>query len=126
MKSRQRGFTLLEIMVAVAVFAVVSAALVKNASQTVHQTALIQDKTIAFWIAENQMAQFRAAPREDDTFQSTGTDRFSVNMADRDWEVVVDVSATENAAMRRVDISVFREDDLDQDIARLTGFIGLH
>ena len=39
MKSRVKGFTLLEVLIALAVFAIVGAALVKNASQTVKQTA---------------------------------------------------------------------------------------
>lgn len=118
------GFTLLEIMIAVAVFAIVSAALVKNAALTVRQTRLIEEKTIAYWIAENQLAQIRAARRSADSFPGVGTDRLSVNMADRDWDVVVDTESTENEGVRRVEVSVYTEGDADRAVASLTGFVG--
>ncbi|MDZ7686482.1 MAG: type II secretion system minor pseudopilin GspI [Gammaproteobacteria bacterium] len=121
---RSRGFTLLEIMIAVAVFAVASAALIKNSALTVRQTGLIRDKTVAFWIAENQLAQYRAGPREPDSFPRTGSDRFPVTMSDKDWEVVADVQSTGNDGVRRIEVSVYRDENLDAAVATLTGFIG--
>jgi general secretion pathway protein I len=118
------GFTLLEIMIAVAVFAIVSAALVKNAALTVRQTRLIEEKTIAYWIAENQLTQIRAARRTADSFPGVGSDRLSVNMADRDWDVVVETTSTENEDVRRVEVSVYPEGDPDRAVASLTGFVG--
>ena len=43
---RQTGFTLLEIVITVAIFAVASTALIRNASNSVIQTLSIQDRTI--------------------------------------------------------------------------------
>lgn len=123
MRSRNKGFTLLEIMIAVAVFAIASAALVKNAALTVKQTRMIQDKTLAYWIAENQLAKLRATPRDPSNF-TTGTDRVAVTMAGRDWEVVVDTRQTENKNVNRVEVSVFTEDDPDHEVASLSGFLG--
>lgn len=126
LRSRSRGFTLLEIMVAVAVFAVAGAALIKNASLAVNQTMSIRDKTLAYWIAKNEISQIRSVPRDPQNFVSTGTDRRTVTMADREWQVVIEVVATENDAMRRVEIGVYREDDLDNAVALLTSFVGRH
>lgn len=123
MKSN-RGFTLLEIMIAVAVFAVASAALIKNSALTVRQTGLIRDKTLAFWIAENQLAQYRAGPRDPDNFPRPGSDRFPVTMAGKDWEVVADIEATGNDGVRRIEVSVYRDENLETAVATLTGFVG--
>jgi general secretion pathway protein I len=113
-------------MVAVAVFAVAGAALIKNASLAVNQTMSIRDKTLAYWIAKNEISQIRSVPRDPQKFVSTGTDRHTVTMADREWQVVIEVAATENDAMRRVEIGVYREDDLDNAAALLTSFVGRH
>ena len=124
MKRSRRGFTLIEIMIAVAVFAAASAALVKNAALTVKQTGMIRDKTVAYWIAENQLAVYRAAPREQDSFPGAGTDRSPVTMAGTDWEVVTEIASTENDNVRRIEVSVYRDENLDDPVATLAGFIG--
>ena len=121
---KQAGFTLLEIMIALAIFAVVSSALIRNAAQAVRQTTIIQDRTLAFWIAENHLNQMRAVPRGEADFPGIGSDRFSITMAERDWEVVMDVEATKNLNVRRLIISVFNPEDLDNSVVELTGFIG--
>jgi len=118
------GFTLLEVMIAVAIFAIVSAALIKNATQTVYQTGQIQERSLAYWIAENQLNEIRSQPRGEDDYPSPGSDRRSVVMADKDWEIVVDYEATENDDMRRVIVSVFHPQDLDNRVVELTGFVG--
>tara|TARA_R110002072_G_scaffold113986_1_gene243817 strand:+ start:5932 stop:6315 length:384 start_codon:yes stop_codon:yes gene_type:complete len=125
MRSRAtQGFTLLEVMIAVAIFAIVSAALIKNATQTVQQTNYIQERSLAYWIAENQLNEIRSQPRTNESYPSPGSDRVSVSMAGRDWELVVDYEATENADMRRVIVSVFNPLDLDNQVAQLSGFLG--
>ncbi len=121
-----RGFTLVEIMISLAIFAVVSAALVRNASMTVHQTSMLRDRTVASWVAENHLNEMRLVPRDDDNFPSIGSDRFSVKMAKTDWELVVEVKQTENINMRRIEISVYRDDDPDAALVNLNGFIGKH
>lgn len=114
---------MLEIMIALAVFAIVAAALVKNATLAVKQTRMIEDKTYAYWIAENRLAMLRATPRDPAQFAS-GTDRNTVTMAGRDWEVVVDRQHTDNKDVNRVEVSVYTEADPDHVVASLTGFLG--
>lgn len=124
MINRSRGFTLLEVMVALAIFAIASGALVKNATQTVKQTNQIQERTVAYWIAENQLSEIRSQPRTNESFPSPSTDRVSVVMAEKDWELLIAYEATENADMRRVSVSVFHPDNLDDYIVQLVGFVG--
>ncbi len=121
---RSRGFTLIEIMIALAIFAIVSAALVRSASMTVHQSALVKDRTLAWWIAENRLNEMRSMPRDPDNYPSLGRKTSSVRMAQRDWELEVDIRSTENENMRRIEISVFSENDLDVPLVSLYGFLG--
>ncbi len=124
MRGRSTGFTLLEVLVALAVFAIVSAALVKNAASSVKQTAQLEERTIAIWLAENQLNEIRSIPRTSETFPSAKTDRLNATMGGRDWELVVKYETTENPNMRRVTVSVFHPNNLDSEIASLTGFLG--
>jgi len=121
---RTAGFTLLEVMIALAVFAVVSAALVRNAAVAVRQTTIIEDRSLGIWVAENQLSQMRIQVRSDENYPSLGTNRYAVNLADRDWEVVVKIAATENADIRRVEVEVFAAQQPDQVLADLAGFLG--
>ncbi len=121
---KQTGFTLLEIVITVAIFAVASTALIRNASNSVIQTLSIQDRTIGHWLAENELEELRSAPRTEEFFPSVGTDRETVTMANRDWELKIQVESTENPDMRRVEVTVFDEQNLDAEVARLAGFIG--
>lgn len=124
MRSKHSGFTLLEVMVALAIFAIVGAALVKNAGQTVKQTNQLEQRAMAIWLAENQLNEIRSAPRLESSFPSPGTDRINATMGGQDWELLVDFEATANEDMRRVTVSVFDPEDLDNSITSLTGFLG--
>ena len=121
-----RGFTLVEVMISLAIFAVVSGALVRNASMTVHQTSLVRDRTLAWWVAENYLSEMRSLPREDDNFPSVGSSRLSVRMARRDWRILVEVNQTENINMRRIKISVYEDGDIDAPLITLSSFMGKH
>jgi general secretion pathway protein I len=119
-----KGFTLLEIVITVAIFAAASTALLKSSAQAVFQTQGVQDRTIGFWLAENELERLRSAPRTEEYFPAIGTDRENVTMANRDWELKIQVESTENPDMRRVIVTVFAEQDLDVNVASLVGFIG--
>ncbi len=121
---RTAGFTLLEVMIALAVFAVVSAALVRNAAVAVRQTTIIEERSLGIWVAENQLSQMRIQVRSDENYPALGTNRYAVNLADRDWEVVVKIAATENADIRRVEVAVSAAQQPDQVVADLAGFLG--
>ena len=107
-----------------AIFAVVSAALIRNAAQAVNQTGIIQERTLAYWIAENQINQLRLKPRISKNYPAIGSERVAVTLAGRDWEVVLAVEATENKDMRRVVVKVYSSQDAQREVAQLAGFIG--
>lgn len=121
---RARGFTLLEILVAVAVFAVVSAALVKNAGQSVRQAGIIEERVHATWVAQNEMAASRTEIRTDASYPSVGTERAGVSMAGRTWDVVIVTDSTENEDVRRVTVQVYKESDNTNPLVELDGFVG--
>ena len=119
----QLGFTLIEVMVALVVFSVVSVALVKNTTTSLRQSGMIEDRTIAWWLAENEMTGLRMLPRTDDSYPNSGTSREVVELDDTSWDVETTVEVTENEYVRRIVINVYRENQEDAK-ARLVGFLG--
>ncbi len=121
---KARGFTLLEIMIALAVFAIASAALIKNASQSVRQAAVLEERVLAAWVAENELNALRRPLRVDDDFPAVGVERVSVTMAEREWDVVIETNSTENESVQRVEVRVFKPNDNVAVVTTLTGFVG--
>ena len=121
---KSSGFTLIEVMIALAIFAIVSTTLIKNATQTVSQSRIIQERSMAQWIGESEMQTLRLQPRTQENFPSQGTNLISQVMCGREWQVEVDVRTTENELVRRVEITGFDEQDLDTPLANLSGFLG--
>ena len=91
MRSRCRstssaGFTLIEVMIALAVFSVVAMALTKNASLAVTQTARMQDQLLAHTVAQNVLNDLLSSGRRDKAFEGPSRQQSEVTMASRSWQ----------------------------------------
>jgi general secretion pathway protein I len=121
--NRQRGFTLLEVMVALAILAMASAVLIKTTSQALNQTHRLTEKNIAFMVAENKVAQLQLAHAA----VGVGHRDERATMATRDWDVAIDIKATSDIDLFRVDVLVRPQGAKpDNNLASLTAFIGKH
>ncbi len=123
-----RGFTLLEILVSLAIFAVVSITIYGRIGDVLMQTGSLEARTFATWVAQNTLTrlQLEQVPGE---APAAGRVVESVTMANREWELITEISATADSGLRRVDIRVHHGGEGDgrregDPIARLTGFLG--
>lgn len=114
----QYGFTLLEVMVSLAVFAVAAASLSMAGGNSVKKVDYLKTKTVASLVAENHIA----AIRMDQLWPSTGASQYTINMAGRVWSLERLVSETSSQRLRRLDIDV-KDMEADQVVAQLTAFI---
>jgi general secretion pathway protein I len=117
-KSTQ-GFTLLEVLIALAIFAITAIALLSQSSQSVSQSVYLEEKAYALWIAENTITQLRLKPE----WPSLGKQQDSHNQFDREWAVTVDVSNTGETSLRRVDVRVSRSGQ-QASLSNLQSYIG--
>ncbi|MGP4844098.1 type II secretion system minor pseudopilin GspI [Marinobacter sp. 1Y8] len=119
--SRDAGFTLLEVLVAVLIFGLIATAATQVASNYIGSFDRIRDKTLASWIAENKIAEMQLA--ENSPGISENTDE--LEYADRKWQIETVVSATEEPRIRRVDVDVsLIISDEPRHQFRLSGFMG--
>ena len=113
-----RAFTLLEVMVAMLVIAIGLGALIESTGNSAWQSAYLKQKTIASWVAQNQIALYRAKRIWGTTSSAKGT----TEMANIEWRWEMKISKTDDPSLRRLDVDVFLDGD-DSLKASLTGFI---
>jgi general secretion pathway protein I len=121
---KQGGFTLIELLIAVVVFAVVATTVYTRSGDSIRQLGALEERTLALWLAENELAMMRVARANADAPIPTGTTTRDVTMAGRDWRVEVKISDTTNPLLRRADIGVARADKPEASLESLTGFVG--
>ncbi len=114
-----RGFTLIEMVVAVAVVAISLAAAFQTINQASFGTARMQERTLASWIALNRIAELRLQP----TFPEVGRSDGEVEFGPSEWVWEAEVIATQVEALRRVEVVVRYSRDGDA-LATVVGFIG--
>tara|TARA_B110000879_G_C11107043_1_gene485690 strand:- start:589 stop:993 length:405 start_codon:yes stop_codon:yes gene_type:complete len=100
--SKNSGFTLIEIMVAVAVLALSGVALLGNIGQATRDLTTISDKAEALYIAEYAL---NLALLESG-FPDTTNEQETITHAGREWRVELIISETPNEKMRRIDVMV--------------------
>ncbi len=116
-----RGFTLIEVVVALAIVAIGMFAVFKTIGDTAHNVGYLRDRTLAGWIADNRIAEMRISG-EIPSVDETGGD---VDFAGRRWHWTTTVAETPVKGLRRIDVRVRRDGDAeDSALVSLAGFIG--
>ena len=118
MKARVGGFTLLEVMVAVAVLGIAMTAVIKAGSEMTANSRYLQDRTFAQWVAGNVLTELQAT-----RYWSGEGDDGTDELGGQEWYWAFDVEDTPNPAFRRVDVEVYRSENDDAPVATLTGLI---
>lgn len=116
-RARAGGFTLIEVLVALFVFAVAMTVLVQSGTHRAQNLNYLRDRTLASWIAADRITEIRLEPDG----MSTGTRDGEVEMARRTWLWEAEVSATEDDTVRRIEVAVRLDEDAEP-VARMTGF----
>ncbi|UTW46752.1 type II secretion system minor pseudopilin GspI [Bacterioplanoides sp. SCSIO 12839] len=116
---KQGGFTLLEVMIAVTIFAVIATTISQTTSQSVGNLLYLQDKTLAAFVAENQLAEIRLAP-----FPNVSDSNDVIDMAGREWRVNTKIENTQLPDTRRVTVSVADLNDKESNLATLATIVG--
>lgn len=117
---RNSGFTLLEVLVALAVVALGLMAVFGQVSQSATAANRLRDKTLAHWVAQDELTRLRLMGE----FPAEGKRSDEVELARITWRYTVVVAKTPVENLRRVDVSVAFADNPDRVVTSLTGFLG--
>ncbi len=113
-KTSERGFTLVEVMVALAVFSLAALALIRLQGATVRSTAILGDTVMAQMVARNVAIDAVTAARAPALGRATGVEQ----NGGRAWRWTRDVRPTGDSRVLRIDVAV--SDTGGRALGRLT------
>lgn len=86
MNSKVSGFTLLEVMIALTIFALIATTLSQTTSVSVDNQIHMERKLIANWIAENEINLLRSKP-----YSEIKNSKTEVSASEREWVITTKV-----------------------------------
>ncbi len=116
----REGFTLLEVLVAMAILSLGMIAVFSGMNQSLSVTTRLRDKTLASWSATDQITEMQVTGE----YPDAGNRRDQVEMAHLEWVYEMKISKIPEIEMRRIDITVSFADSPDDILATVIGFIG--
>lgn len=119
MTVRDRGFTLLETLVALALLAIVLSATFRALGMATQTAGDLRQRLLADWVAENRLSELRASR----LFPDPGSFSGMVEQAGQQFHWRQEVAATSSPRLRRVDILVFTEPGDSRVISRLSAHL---
>ena len=121
--SRARGFTLIEVLVALAIVAVGMAAVMGAINSSASTIGYLRDKTFANWVALNKIASVRISGQP----PAKGNTNGDIDFGDRKWHWRMEVVATDVPGLLRMDVRVRPADvKADEDTGWFTTVSGIY
>ena len=121
MNKPDKGFTLIEVMVALAIIAIALSSLIKASGSHTSSAAYLKSKTLAHYVAMNEVAELHTKKRWPDL----GTTQNSTEMAGHEWFWTREVAKTgdESGNIRGLKFTVYLDEDRTRSLAQVQAFI---
>jgi general secretion pathway protein I len=97
----KKGFTLLEVLVALAIFAVAALSIMKAVSQHLNTLGYLEQKTLAAMVADNELARLQLSGE-----YPTASKQGKSTLANREWYWTVKSIKTQQNLLHQIEISV--------------------
>ena len=121
-----RGFTLIEILVAVSIIAIALGALIKASGSHSHNAGYLKQKTLAHYVAMNEIALLHTQHEWPDI----GKTEKSSEMANHEWywtrevvKVIDLVTQKPSDDIREVRLTVYLDEDRQKTLSRLIAYV---
>jgi len=116
----QQGFTLLEVLIALAILAIALAAAIKGVSSHVSNLVYLKERSLAHWVGLNALTELRVSGQ----WPSRGEIKGDETMTGREFKWVISVTEVEGGDVRRLDVKVTPGDDDDRPLSTMVAYVG--
>ncbi len=113
-----KGFTLIEILVALSVIAISLGAILSTSGSQAQQATYLKQKSIAHWVAMNEITRLQV----ENSFPSLGDEKGSTEMANHEWfwtRTTKELAVTKK--IREVSFQIYTDKQRKNKLAQLTG-----
>jgi general secretion pathway protein I len=119
LKTGSRGFTLLEVLVALVIVGTALGASLRAVGSLTSNSAGLRTAMMATWSAENRLVQIRLARQ----FPAVGKQSFECPQGDLRLVCQEEVLASPNPRLRRVEVSVYDSQNPERRIIKLVQLV---
>ncbi|MCH1930466.1 type II secretion system minor pseudopilin GspI [Shewanella sp. A25] len=114
-----KGMTLLEVIVALAVFAIAAVSITKSLSEQMANMPILEARTLAQWVADNQMVDTRLEAQTPPFGKKEGR----VELAGKEWYWRREVVKTSDDNFRMIRISVSEDERYQRIAAQVSSYV---
>lgn len=116
---KQRGMTLLEVIVALAVFSIAAVSITKSLGEQMANMPILEERTMAQWVADNQMVEAHLESKFPDIGRKDGQEK----LANKDWYWRKQVVKTTDDNFRMIRITISDDERFARVIAEVSSYV---
>lgn len=117
--AKQAGFTLLEVLLAIGIFAITGTAVMKAAADHLNGVVQIEEITFATWVANNRLTQINIEKQ----WPPKDAQKGSMEMAGRTWYWQQNVLKTQDADFMGIEVQVGLDQDYERSVTAVTSYL---
>jgi general secretion pathway protein I len=114
-----RGFTLLEVLLAIGIFAITGTAVMKAASDHLNGVTQIEEITFATWVANNRLTEIQIEKK----WPPKDAQKGSVEMAGRTWFWQQNVLKTPDKDLIGIEVEVGTDENYKRTLTAVTSYL---
>ncbi|AQS40514.1 type II secretion system protein I [Shewanella psychrophila] len=116
---RAKGMTLLEVIVALAVFSIAAVSITKSLGDQIANMPILEERTYAQWVADNVMVDARLEAKFPDIGKKDG----EMELAGLDWYWRKEIVKTSDDKFRMIRVSVSNDSRYKRIVAQVSSYV---
>jgi general secretion pathway protein I len=118
-EKKQQGLTLLEVMVALFIFALTATSIMKAATEHLRGLSTLESMTFASWVANNELNNLIVEQQ----WPPENNKKGSVEMGGTTWYYRHEVTNTQDKELRQVEVFVAQDEQMENVVTSTITFI---